>query len=70
MEKYAVHDDDLIEGLRNEEHDLMLKVAAHMTNTGEKTASEEHEYQSTQNRLTQVRNKITEHDLKKSRDLG
>lgn len=64
MEKYAVQDDDLIEGLRNEEHELMLKMSSHMMG-GEKTAEQEQDYQKAQNRLQSVRSKITEHDLKK-----
>jgi len=64
MDKYAVEDDDLIEGLRNEEHDLMLKVSKYMS-LQEKTAQEDSEFRSTQNRLQNVRDKITEHDLKK-----
>lgn len=63
MEKYAVQDDDLIEGLRNEEHELMLKMSDHMMG-GEKTAEQEQDYQRAHSRLQSVRNKITEHDLK------
>lgn len=66
MEKFAVRDDDLIEGLRNEEHELMLKVAGHMIGI-EKTAEQERDYQSAQNRLQMIRDKITDHDLKKTR---
>jgi len=64
MEKFGVADDDLISGLRDEEHQLMLNVMDHM-NGGEKTAAEESEYKRYESRLQQVRQKITEHDLKK-----
>jgi len=64
MEKYGVADDDLISGLRDEEHQLMLKVLHHM-HGGEKTASEEDDYRGAESRLQQVRQRITEHDLKK-----
>lgn len=66
MEKYGVQEDDMIAGLRNEEHSLMLEVAQYM-NGNEKTADEENRYQQVQNRLSIVRNAITEHDLKKLR---
>lgn len=65
MEKYAVQDDDLIEGLRNEEHELMLKMSQHMS--GHKTAAEEREFYNIQNRLQAVRDKITQHDLFKNK---
>lgn len=65
MEKYAVADDDLIQGLRNEEHTLMLQIMNHMSSP-EKTASEERDFQSVQSRLHAVRAKISDHDLKKT----
>lgn len=65
MEKFGVNDSDLIEGLRNEEHNLMLEVAQYM-NVMEKTAEEERSFKRAQARLQQVRDKITEHDLKKT----
>ena len=39
MEKYAVEDKDLIDGLRNEEHDLMIEISHYMS--GQKTAESE-----------------------------
>lgn len=63
MEKYGIQDVDLISGLRDEEHRLMLEVSGYM-HTGEKTATEEHAFQQAQSRLQAVRAKITEHDLK------
>jgi len=69
MEKYAVQDEDLIEGLRNEEHDLMLKVSKYM-NILEKTADEESDFRGSQGRLQRIRDKITEYDLKKTRGNG
>lgn len=64
MEKYGALNEDLLDGLRNEEHDLMLKVSRYMS-IQEKTAQENSEYNNTQNRLQQIRDKITELDLKK-----
>lgn len=63
MEKYAVQDEDLIEGLRNEEHQLMLEVSRGMT--GQKTAAEEQQFYALQNRLQAVRDKIAMYDLRK-----
>lgn len=65
MEKYAVQDDDLSSGLRDEEHTLMLEVSRLMS--GYKSAAEESHFQSVQNRLQQVRDKITEIDLAKAK---
>jgi hypothetical protein len=67
MEKYGVQDDDMITGLRNEEHDLMARMAEHMANM-DKTASEEADMRQVQSRLTAVRDRITAHDLKISRE--
>jgi len=64
MDKYAIQDEDLVEGLRNEEHDLMMKVSKYM-HLQDKTAQEDTDFRTTQARLLNVRNKITEHDLKK-----
>ena len=69
MEKFGVQEDDLISGLRDEEHDLMLIVSKHMS-SGEKTAAEERDFQRTQNRLQNVRDKITDHDMKKMGNPG
>lgn len=66
MEKYAVEDNVLIDGLRDEEHQLMLKVASHMSR-GEKNAADESEYNRAEARLQQIRGKITEHDLRKKK---
>lgn len=67
MEKFGVESDDLIGGLRDEEHQLMLEVSRYMQ-THEKTAEETREYNRIHSRLQQVRDKITEHDLAKSRE--
>jgi len=66
MEKYGVQEDDLISGLREEEHILMGEMAEYMIG-GEKTATEESAFRRHQSRLQNVRDKITEHDLKKFR---
>lgn len=66
MEKYGVQEDDLISGLRDEEHQLMVEITSYMTG-GEKTATEEATFRRRQSRLQIVRDKITEHDLKKFR---
>lgn len=63
MEKYAVQDDDLLSGLRNEEHQLMCEVSSHMS--GYKTAADDARFQQLQNRLQTVRDKITSLDLAK-----
>ena len=65
MEKYGVQDEDLVAGLRDEEHDLMLVVSGHMSG-GEKNASEERNFQQAQSRLQTVRDRITEHEDRKS----
>lgn len=64
MEKYSALNEDLIEGLRNEEHALMLQISRYMS-LQEKTAQEDDEYRRTQARLQHIRDKITELDLKK-----
>lgn len=64
MDKYAIQDEDLVEGLRNEEHDLMLKVSNYM-NILEKTGQEEADFRNAQSRLQRIRDKVTEYDLKK-----
>lgn len=69
MEKYGVQDDDMISGLRDEEHQLMVKMAGFMQGI-EKTAEELTEERRTETRLHQIRAKITEHDLKKSGQNG
>jgi len=65
MEKVGVAKEDLIQGLRDEEGKLMAKIAAYMSNPM-KTAAEDEKYEELQSRLQLVREKITEHDLKKS----
>lgn len=69
MEKYGVQEDHLISGLRDEEHNLMLKVSSYMS-SGEKNAAEEREQLQIQTRLQAVRDRITEHDLKKMKERG
>jgi septation ring formation regulator EzrA len=64
MDKFGVDESELLSGLRNEESELMTKVAAYMM-IHEKTASEATEYSKLENRLQQVRDKITELDTKK-----
>lgn len=66
MEKYGVQEDDMICGLRNEEHMLMTKVAGYM-GLMEKNGAQEHDMRMTEIQLHAVRDKITEHDLKKTR---
>lgn len=61
MEKYAVEDKDLIDGLRNEEHDLMIEISHYMS--GQKTAESEQRFSSAQSRLQSIRDKITNIDL-------
>jgi hypothetical protein len=60
MEKRAVSDDELVAGLRNEEADLMSKMARVM-GAPEKRGSAE--YSELDARLQTVRAKITEIDL-------
>jgi hypothetical protein len=69
MEKYGVEDNDLVNSLRDEEHQLMVKVAAYMSSPA-KTASAEQEYRMIENRLTAVRDKITQIDLKNAEKPG
>jgi len=64
MEKYAVQNDDLIQGLRNEEHTLMVQVSQHMSAGHTKTAEDESRFQQVQNRLQVVRDQITAIDLR------
>jgi len=61
MEKYAVEDKDLIDGLRNEEHDLMIEISHYMS--GQKTAESEQRFSNAQSRLQSIRDKITNIDL-------
>lgn len=63
MDKYGTAQEDLLEDLRNEEHNLTLKVMD-MMKKQEKLASSE--YQNTEKRLQDVRAKITELDLIKN----
>lgn len=62
MEKYAVEDDALLSGLRNEEHTLMVEISRHMS--GRKTAAEQGQFDVIQHRLNAIRDKITSIDLK------
>lgn len=62
MEKYSQSDADLIAGLRDEEAQLMQKMATYMSNVGEKTAADQ---RTTEQRLIAVRSKITQIDLAK-----
>lgn len=65
MEKYGVENDALIDGLINEEHQLMREISQYMS--GRKTAGEENNFLQAQNRLQSVRDKIMEIDMKKGR---
>lgn len=67
MEKYAILEEDLISGLRSEEHDLMRKISSYM-GMQEKTAQQEADFRSTMSRLQTVRDKITDHDLKRIKE--
>jgi hypothetical protein len=62
MEKYSLDKDTLLASLREEEGALMRKVSHYMM-VPEKTASEAATLAATENRLGQVRSKITELDL-------
>jgi len=64
MDKYGTSQEDLLEDLRNEEHNLALEVMG-MMNDQEKIASAE--YQNKERRLQDVRAKITEIDLGKNK---
>ena len=66
MEKFGVAQNDLIDGLRMEEHELMMEINKFMC-SGEKSSSEYRELSQLEGRLNNVRNKITETDLKKPR---
>ena len=61
MEKYGVQQEPHTEGLRNEEHELTLKIMAHYSDP-EKTAAKS-EIRELQVKLAEVRHKITEIDL-------
>ena len=60
MEKYGVTDRSMLDGLRDEEHRLMLKLMD-ANNPMEKSAEEVTELEK---RLGHIRAKITELDLK------
>ena len=66
MEKYSQDDDSLVDGLRNEEAQLMQKMQSFMM-IAEKTASEEGDMRSTENRLQAVRSKITSIDMERAK---
>lgn len=61
MEKYGVDDRSLIDGLRDEEHQLMLQIMEASTQM-EKVSKES--VRTLEKRLGHVRSKITEIDLK------
>jgi len=63
FEKYGQTDGALIDGLRMEEAELMGKVSRILSG-GIKEAAEQQELSSLENRLQQVRSKITETDLR------
>lgn len=69
MEKFGVGGDELTLALRNEEAELMRKTAGFMSKHT-KTAAEESESQRVNSRLQEVRQKLTEIDLKKSPTFG
>ena len=69
MEKYGIAEDDMITGLRDEEHNLMLQMGQYMGKM-EKSAYERSEMQQIESRLHSIRAKITEHDLKKIQEHG
>lgn len=69
MEKYGIGGDELTLALRNEEAELMQKMAGFMTRHA-KTAAEESESRRVQARLMEVRQKLTEIDLKNSPTFG
>ena len=64
MDKYGTTQENLLEDLRNEEHNLTLEVMT-MMKSQEKIASAE--YQNKERRLQDVRAKITELDLGKNK---
>jgi hypothetical protein len=63
FEKYGQTEGALIDGLRMEEAELMGKVNRILSG-GIKEAAEQQELSSLENRLQQVRSKITETDLR------
>jgi hypothetical protein len=69
MEKYGIGGDELTLALRNEEAELMTKMAGFMARHS-KTAAEESESRRVQARLSEVRQKLTEIDLKNSPTFG
>lgn len=69
MEKFGVGGDELTLALRNEEAELMSKVAG-LVSRHTKTGSEEAESQRVQSRLQEVRQKLTEIDLKNAPTFG
>jgi len=62
MEKYGTESRALIDGLRQEESDLMMQMADYMSTPMEKKG--EIDRDALDRRLAEVRNKITEMDLK------
>jgi hypothetical protein len=64
MEKYSQDDVTLKQNLINEEAQLMQKMSRYMS-MGEKTASDLSDMRSSEQRLKQVRDRITEIDLGK-----
>ncbi|MCJ7520846.1 MAG: hypothetical protein MUP21_01265 [Dehalococcoidia bacterium] len=69
MEKYGVGGDAQLIALRDEEAKLMQKMSAFMS-TPTRPSGQEDEYQQVQSRLQEVREKISEKDLKNQTDNG
>lgn len=61
MEKTGVDEESLLQGLVNEESQLMTKISRHMSSQ-EKTAEAEQAASRDEQRLVQVRNRIQELD--------
>lgn len=62
MEKHGVSDQSLIDSLRQEESDLMMQMADYMSAPLEKKSGVDRD--GLERRLSEVRHKITEIDLK------
>jgi len=69
MEKFGIGGDELTLALRDEEAQLMQKVASFMSSS-EKTAAEAEDYRRAESRLQQVRAKLTEIDMKNKPTFG
>lgn len=66
MEKYGQSNDSMIDSLRNEEGQLMIQIQTLMSSS-EKNASTNNELNRFTTRLMQVRNTITDFDLRKNK---